>query len=226
LAVSGASDYTPRIAETLRRTSYWLPHLERLEEARAATQEAVMIRRRLAREDPARHEAELAKELYNYAVDLAAVGQKEEAVAAGQEAVAIYQRLTDPDDPDTDADAHDVAHAMHNLGGHLADLERYDEARKTAGQAVIWRLMIMTQTDPESLAHALAEGLLADSLASFSRVLASLEDWEGARATADNALEIYDRYGANSFEPGVEMARAARTTALEGLDRSSRPERH
>jgi tetratricopeptide (TPR) repeat protein len=76
-----------------------LSNLGRREEALAASQEAVDIRRRLAQTRPDAFLPDLAMSLNNSGAMLSNLGRREEALAASQEAVDIYRRLaqTRPD---------------------------------------------------------------------------------------------------------------------------------
>ena len=68
-------------------------------EALAAAQEAVDLYRRLALDNPARYEPNLAASLGNLSIRLSEVGGRAgEALAAAQESVDLYRRLA-LDDP-------------------------------------------------------------------------------------------------------------------------------
>ena len=70
-----------------------LSELGRREEALAAAQEAVQIRRALTRARPEAFTPGLATSLYNLATRLSALGRREEALAAAQEAADLATRV-------------------------------------------------------------------------------------------------------------------------------------
>ena len=65
----------------------------RYEEALEATQEAVTLRRALAADNPAAHQADLATALSNLGIWLDRVGRSAEALAARTESVRLYRAL-------------------------------------------------------------------------------------------------------------------------------------
>ena len=73
--------------------SNWLSGLGRREEALAAIEEAVAIRRQLAEARPDAFLPDLATSLNNQSACLAELGRREEALAAIEEAVTIYRQL-------------------------------------------------------------------------------------------------------------------------------------
>jgi tetratricopeptide (TPR) repeat protein len=72
-----------------------LAALGRHEEALAATQDAVAIRRALADACPDAFRPDLAASLHNLGIRLAALGRYDKALAATEEAVAIRRALAD-----------------------------------------------------------------------------------------------------------------------------------
>ena len=78
---------------SLNNLSVRLADLGRREEALAAIQEAVTIRRELAAARPDAFRPDLATSLNNLSVRLADLGRREEALAAIQEAVTIRREL-------------------------------------------------------------------------------------------------------------------------------------
>ncbi|MCK9921770.1 tetratricopeptide repeat protein, partial [Frankia sp. AgPm24] len=89
-------DETSDPAERARlweRLAWRLDHAGRREEALAATEQAVEIRRRLAAANPAAFEPDLARSLTNLGALLSGLGRREEALAATEQAVEIYRRL-------------------------------------------------------------------------------------------------------------------------------------
>jgi len=101
-------------------------------DALSATQDAVVIRRRLASADPARHEPALANSLGNLGIDLWTLGRPAEAPDAMAEAVAIYRRRAEAE---PGAYEEDLAAELNNLAGSLIALERYEDALAPAAEA-------------------------------------------------------------------------------------------
>jgi tetratricopeptide (TPR) repeat protein len=110
-----------------------LSNLGRREEALAASQEAVDIRRRLAQTRPDAFLPDLATSLNNSGAMLSNLGRREEALAASQEAVDIRRRLaqTRPD-----AFLPDLATSISVMSDVLAALDRHEEAARAATQAL------------------------------------------------------------------------------------------
>ena len=78
---------------SLNNQSVFLSGLGRREEALAAIEEAVTIRRELARARPDAFLPDLAASLNNQSSCLSGLGQREEALAAVEEAVTAYREL-------------------------------------------------------------------------------------------------------------------------------------
>ncbi|MER7658137.1 tetratricopeptide repeat protein [Streptomyces albidoflavus] len=91
LATSPAD--TPRYPTILNNLGAMLSEVGRRDEALSVAAEAVAIRRRLAEENPASYEPNLASALNNLGNRLSEVGRQAEALAATKQAVAIYRRL-------------------------------------------------------------------------------------------------------------------------------------
>jgi hypothetical protein len=89
----GEPDAANRLAGSLNNLSVRLAALGRREEALAASQEAVTIRRELAAARPDAFRPDLAAALNNLSVRLAALGRREDALAASHEAVTIRREL-------------------------------------------------------------------------------------------------------------------------------------
>jgi tetratricopeptide (TPR) repeat protein len=108
-------------------------NLGRREEALAASQEAVDIRRRLAQTRPDAFLPDLAMSLNNLGAMFSNLGRREEALAASQEAVDIYRRLaqTRPD-----AFLPNLATSLSVMSDVLAALDRQEEAVRMATQAL------------------------------------------------------------------------------------------
>jgi tetratricopeptide (TPR) repeat protein len=169
-----------------------LSNLGRREEALAASQEAVDIRRRLAQTRPDAFLPDLATSLNNLGIRLSkreealaasqeALAASQEALAASQEAVDIYRRLaqTRPD-----AFLPDLATSLNASAAMLSNLGRREEALATSQEAVdIYRRL--AQTRPDAFLPN-----LATSLSVMSDVFAAFERHVDAAQAAAQALEI------------------------------------
>ena len=131
-----------------------LSHVGSREEALAASQEAVDIRRRLVQTRPDAFLPDLAMSLNNLGGDLSNLGRREEALAASQEAVDIRRRLaqTRPD-----AFLPDLATSLGAQGQALAQAERYADAAGAFREG-------LSVIVPFVERHAEAFGGLADAL--------------------------------------------------------------
>ncbi|PWU54324.1 hypothetical protein DLJ47_14205 [Micromonospora sp. S4605] len=123
------------------------PGLARPDEALAALREAVEILRRLARDNPAEHEEDLAAALSVVGVFGPHLGAAEESLAFARECVELVGRLA-RDDPDQYADTMPLM--LANLAGNLVTSEP-EQAATLAGEAVegARRLMHDDPADPE-----------------------------------------------------------------------------
>jgi tetratricopeptide (TPR) repeat protein len=156
----------------------------RREDALAASQEAVNIRRRLAQTQPDVFLPGLAMSLNNLGEDLSNLGRREDALTASQEAVDIYRRLAQTR-PDAFLAA--LATSLSNLGNRLSNLGRREEALAATQQAVDIRRRL-AQTRPDAF--------LPDLAASLNNLGIRLSDLgrreEGLTATQE-ALDIRRR---------------------------------
>jgi tetratricopeptide (TPR) repeat protein len=161
-----------------------LGELGRREEALAAGQEAIDIKRRLAKSRPDALLPGLADGLDNIATDLSWLGRREEALAASQESVDIYRRLAQ-----THADAFlsRLAVLLNNLSVRLSNVGRREEALAASQEAVDTLRRVM-QTRPDVVLSDLATSLdgLGGNLASAGRL-------EEALAATQEAVGIKRR---------------------------------
>ena len=102
-----------------------LSELGRREQALAATEEAVTIRRLLAEASPDAYLPDLAASLNNFGRFLSELGRREQALAATEEAVTIRRLLAEAS---PDAYLPDLAASLTNLGTHLSELGRREQA--------------------------------------------------------------------------------------------------
>jgi tetratricopeptide (TPR) repeat protein len=153
----------------------------RREEALAAEQEAVAIRRELAQASPGAYLPDLAGSLNNLGNRLGAVGRREEALAAVQEAVAIRRELAQAS---PDAYLPNLATSLSNLGNHLGEVGRREEALAAVQEAVAIR---------RELAQASPDAYLADLATSLNNMgshLGEVGRREEALAAVQEAVAI------------------------------------
>jgi tetratricopeptide (TPR) repeat protein len=152
-------------------------------EALSATQEAIVIRRRLAQADPARHEPMLANSLGNLGIDLWTLGLSAEALDAMTEAVRVYRRRVGAE---PGAYEEDLAAELNNLAGSLAGLERYADALAPATEAAA--IFRQRATIDSSMMNE-----LGSCLRNLAIILNGLGQPEKALAAAQEAVENYRR---------------------------------
>jgi tetratricopeptide (TPR) repeat protein len=110
-----------------------LSNLGRREHALKATDQALELYRRLAADNPAAFEPDLASALNNLSVDLSNLGRGEQALHASDEAVKLYRSLVAASPA---AFEPDLASALNNLSVHLSDLGRREPALQATQEAV------------------------------------------------------------------------------------------
>ncbi|NOZ28469.1 MAG: tetratricopeptide repeat protein [Chloroflexi bacterium] len=110
-----------------------LSALGRREAALQATEEAVKIRRDLARRNPDAFLPDLAMSLNNLGNRLSELGRREAALRATEEAVERYRDLACRN---PDAFLPYLATSLNNLGDRLSELDRSKEALRAYEQAV------------------------------------------------------------------------------------------
>ncbi|MBL7519161.1 tetratricopeptide repeat protein, partial [Frankia sp. CNm7] len=120
-------------ARLWERLAWRLGNAGRREEALAAGEQGVEIRRRLAGANPAAFEPDLAAALTNLGAMLSGLGRREEALVTTEQAVEIYRRLAGANPA---AFEPDLARSLTNLGALLSELGRRKEALAATAQAV------------------------------------------------------------------------------------------
>ncbi|MFL5288491.1 MAG: tetratricopeptide repeat protein [Rhodopila sp.] len=125
--------FTPDLAMSLNNLANRLSALGRREEALAAAEDAVRLRRTLAATRPDAFTPDLAGSLNNLANRLSDLGRREEALAAAEDAVRHYRTLaaTRPD-----AFTPDLAMSLSVLGDMLEALGRSLDAVSMDEEAV------------------------------------------------------------------------------------------
>ncbi len=154
-ARGGEPDAASRLAMSLNNLSNRLGDLGRREEALAAIQEAVTIRRELAAARPDAFRPDLAASLNNLSNRLGDLGRREEALAAIQEAAEVYRELAAAR-PDAFRPA--LAASLNNLSADLGDLGRREEALAAIQEAVTIRRELAARW-PDVYHHELEQSL-------------------------------------------------------------------
>ena len=191
-ALGGEPDAASRLAGSLNELSIRLADLGRPEEALAAIQEAITIRRELAAARPHWYavlrrrgqrtlRSDLAMSLNNLSLQLADLGRPEEALAAIQEAAEVYRELAAAR---PDAFWPGLAASLNNLSIRLADLGRPEDGLAAIQEATeVYRELAAARPDafwPD----------LAMSLNNLSLRLADLGRPEEALAAIQEAVTI------------------------------------
>ena len=177
----------------------------RFAEALEATQEAVTLRRALAADDPAAHQADLARSLADLGARLNRVGRYEEALEATQEAVTLRRALA-ADNPA--AHQADLARSLADLGYRLDRVGRYEEALEAAQEAVtVFRALAADNP----AAH---QADLARSLADLGNRLDRVGRYEEALEATQEAVTLRRALAADN--PAAHQADLARALANLG----------
>ena len=157
---AGTAPGSSERAGLLLELSNRLGALGRREEALAAIEESVTIRRGLAQARPDAFLPDLAKELDTQSGRLADLGRREEALAAIEESVTIRRGLAQAR---PDAFLPDLAKALNTQSGRLADLGRREEALAAIEESVTIRRGL-AQARPDAFLPNLAMSLNNQSL--------------------------------------------------------------
>jgi hypothetical protein len=192
----------------------------RQEEARAASQEAVDIRRMLAETHPDDFLAELAGSLNELGTRLSSLRRWDEALAASKEAVDLFRRLAEAR---PDAFRTNLAGSLKNLGVLLSSLGRQEEALAASQEAVrLYRPLAETFPDAFLPDLALSLNNLGISLSSLGRQKEALAASTDALAASREAVEIYKRLAGASpdaFLPDLAISLNTLGLSLSTLDR-------
>ena len=211
--IGGEPVAVDRLARALSNLSARLGGLGQREDALAASEEAVTIRRELAAASPDAFRPGLADSLNNLSADLAGVGRLEDALAAAEEATGLYRELA-ADRPD--AFRPDLAGSLNNLVVSLAGLGRPEDALAAAEEtAGLYRELAADRPD------AFRPGL-ARSLNNLATSLAGLGRPEDALAAAEEAAGLYRELAADppdAFTPNLASSLTNLSLRLAGLGR-------
>ena len=162
-----------------------------------AAQEAVGIYKRLAKNNPAAYEPNLAMSINNLANHLIQTGDRPSALIAAQEAVDIRRRLAK-----TNLAAYepDLAMSISNLANHLSQIGDHPGALIAALEAVDIRRRL-ANTNP-----AAYEPVLAESINNLANRLSQTGDRPGALKAAQEAVDIRRRLAKTNlaaYEPDL-----------------------
>jgi tetratricopeptide (TPR) repeat protein len=197
--IDGEEETASRLAMSLNNLSVRLGDLGRREDALAAIEEAVAIRRDLAAARLDAFDPDLAMSLDNLSSRLGDLGRREDALAAIEEAVAIHRVLAAAS---PDAFGPDLAGSLNNLSNRLRDLGRREDALAAIEEAVAIRRVLAASQEaygPE----------LAHSLNNLSNSLADLGRLEDALAAGQEAVAIHRVLAAASPDAyGPDLAHA------------------
>ena len=201
------------LARNKSNLAKFLSDLGRREEALAAAEEAVSLRRRLASERPDAFLPDLAMSLNNLANMLSDLGRREEALAAAEEAVSLYRRLASER---PDAFLPDLAMSLNNLANRLSDLGRREEALVAAEEDVSLYRRLSSERPDAFLPD------LAMSLNNLANMLSDLGRREEALAAAEEAVSLYRRLASerpDAFLPDLAMSLNNLANRLSDLGR-------
>ncbi len=219
LAAAATQILRDRAEDPERRAGYAnnlavrLGALGRREDALAAAEEAVALRRRLAEARPDAFTPDLAASLNNLASFLSALGRREDALAAAEEAVALRRALAEAR---PDAFTPDLAMSLTNLANRLSALGRREDALEAAEEAAgLYRRLAADR--PDAFAPDLAGSL--NNLASFLSALGRRED---ALAAAEEAVALRRALAEarpDAFTPDLAMSLTNLAIRLSALGR-------
>ena len=201
------------LAKSLNNFGDRLAGLGRREDARAATQEAVDIYRRLAAGSPTAYAPHLANALDNLGGRLGDLGRPEEALAATREAVAIRRRLAAESPADY---LPSLAGALSNYGNKLSEFGRLQDALAPTLEALEIRRRLAAERPDAFLSD------VAISLTNLGNRLRELARPEEALAPAQEAVDIYRGLavdGPDAFLPDFASALINLGAILGKLDR-------
>jgi tetratricopeptide (TPR) repeat protein len=190
-----------------------LSALGQLEEARVAAERAVEIYRQLARENPAKHEYDLAYALVTLGDVLSDLWLIEEtraaSLAAARASLTAARILRKKAAATSDGFELLLSLALVIFSAALAELGQYKEAEPPANEAV----EISRRLAPEN--PAAHEPVLARALLVLGAALAELGRYQEAEAPADEAVEISQRLARENpddVEPLLAYALLARVS--------------
>jgi len=181
---SNSGGSSNELAAALITLSNWQHNIGQRESALQSTQEAVKIRRQLAKDRPDSFLPDLAMSLSNLGSDQSALGQREAALLSTREAVKIRRQLA-KDRPN--ASLPDLAESLNNLGGMQSALGQLEAALQSTQEAVNIRRQLAKDRPDAFLPY------LARSLNNLGIRQSDLGQREAALTSTQEAVEIYRR---------------------------------
>ncbi|KAF7967176.1 hypothetical protein HWV62_35628 [Athelia sp. TMB] len=171
-------------AASLFRLSTRLGYSGRLEEALAAIEDSVHLRRALVAQQPTTFDADLALSLDSLSVHLSYLGRNAEAFASNQEAVGLHRDRALVAERPAACNAN-LALSLSNLSNHFSDHGRHAEALAAIQEAVGLRRALAAE-QPAAFNAVLAASLnnLSNRLADHGRheeALAAIQEAVGLR---------------------------------------------
>ena len=216
LAISTRIGNAAQQAMTLNNLGNCLSELGRREEALEAAEEAVKIRRELAKSRPDVFLPDLAGSFNNLGQCLSELGRREEALTAAGEGKDIYRELAKwrPD-----VFLPNLAGSLNNLGAFLSELGRRQVALTAAQEAsAIYRELATSRPDAFLPKLAMSLNNLGNRLSELGRREEALE---AARESVQLYTGLAERWP-RAFAPYLAIASENLTRHL--ADRALKPE--
>ena len=210
---AGRDDLKPEVARLANNLGVRLSALGRWAEALAAAQEAVALRRALARANPNAFNPDLAMSLNNLANLLSELGRRAEALAPAQEAVALRRALARAN---PDAFNPGLARSLNTLANRLSELGRRAEALEPAQEAVALR-RALARANPDAFNPDLAR-----SLNNLAIRLSELDRRAEALKPAQEAVGLFRalaRANPDAFNPDLASSLNTLANLLSELGR-------
>ena len=200
-------------AGLLNNLSNRLGDLGRREDALAAIEEAVALRRQLAEARPDAFTPDLATSLNNLSNRLGDLGRREDALAAIEEAAALCRQLAEAR---PDAFTPDLATSLNNLSNCLGNLGRREDALAAIeGAVALYRQLAEARPDAFTPDLAMSLNNLAGHLSDLGRqedALAAIEEGVALRRQLAEARP-------DAFTPDLAMSLNNLSVQLSGLGR-------
>ncbi|KAF7983629.1 hypothetical protein HWV62_20562 [Athelia sp. TMB] len=188
-------------ANAVSALAYRLDYATRMEESLLAEQEAVILFRALAREQPAVYSGVLAGRLSNLSGLLSKLGRAQDALSAAEEAVNLYRPLAAEQPAVYNAD---LANSLNSLSVHLSASGRAQEALSTIQEATaLYRALAAERPAAYNADLATCLHTLSNRLSALGRAQEALSAVEEAvdlwRALAAERPAAYNAHLADSL---------------------------
>ncbi|KAF7974090.1 hypothetical protein HWV62_13397 [Athelia sp. TMB] len=169
-------------SQAMSTLSNRLNYAARMEESLLAAQEAVILFRALAREQPTVYSGVLANCLNTLSLQLSKLGRAQDALSAAEEAVNLRRPLAAEQPAANNAD---LANSLNTLSANLSATGRVQEALSAAEEAVDLRRALAAERP------AAYNASLANSLNTLSVYLSALGRAQEALSTIQEATTLY-----------------------------------